>query len=93
MITEAEIIEQISHSIEERIQTTHDSDPYSFTSRELVQVTGISKTRIRDLLRSMIDSGDIEITKVMKKTISGTHSPTPAYKFLTQSALKEETTE
>lgn len=93
MITEAEIIEQISQSIEERIQTTPDADPHSFTSRELVKVTGISKQKIRNLLRSMIESGDVEITRVMKKNISGSYSPTPAYKFLTQSALMEETTE
>jgi len=89
VITEAEIIEQISQSIEERIQTTPDADPYSFTSRELVKVTGISKEKIRSLLRSMIESGDVEVTRVMKKNISGSYAPTPAYKFLAQGASKE----
>lgn len=81
MITESEILEQISKSIEERKQATPDDDPYSFTSRELVKLTGMSMRIINMMLRSMIESGDVESTRVYRKTISGVTSPTPAYRF------------
>ena len=81
MITESEILEQISKSIEERKEAMPDDDPYSFTTRELVDLVGISIRKLRYLLRAMVESGDVESTRVYRKTISGTIAPTPAYRF------------
>ncbi len=81
MITESEILEQISKSIEERRTEKPDEDPYAFSSRELVEITGISKRQMRKLLRDMLESGEVENTKVYRKTITGVVVPTPAYRF------------
>ena len=81
-ITKAEILEQIAASIEERQKNTPEDDPYAFTSRELVEVIGISVKRMRVLLRSMIESGDVEATQDYRTTISGVTSPVAAYKFI-----------
>ena len=81
VITEAEILEQISQSIAERVRSPADSDPHSFTSRELCELTNISTEKIRVLLRSMIESGDVETKRILKRTITGSYAPTPAYKF------------
>ena len=81
MITESEILEQISKSIEERKEAMPDDDPYSFTTRELVDLVGISIRKLRSLLRAMVESGDVESTRVYRKTISGTIAPPPAYRF------------
>lgn len=82
MITQAEILEQIASSIEERRKSMPEDDPYAFTSRELVGVIGISVRRMRELLRAMIESGDVEPTQVYRKSISGVASPVAAYKFI-----------
>jgi hypothetical protein len=80
-MTEAEILEQISRSIAERKEMKPDDDPYSFTSRELVELTGMSARIINLMLRSMIESGDVESTRVYRKTIAGVTARTPAYRF------------
>ena len=82
MITQAEILEQIASSIEERRKSMPEDDPYTFTSRELVGVIGISVRSLRELLRAMIESGDVEPTQVYRKSISGVASPVAAYKFI-----------
>jgi hypothetical protein len=37
---------------------------------------------MRELLRAMIESGDVEPTQVHRKSISGVASPVAAYKFI-----------
>jgi len=84
MITEAEILEQISQSIEKRREAKPDEDPYSFTTRELVEVIGISDRKLRLLLRAMLESGDVQNSTVYRKTITGVLSRTPAYRFVVE---------
>jgi DNA-binding FadR family transcriptional regulator len=81
MITEAEILEQISKSIEDRQKAEPDDDPTSFTTRELSEIVNVSEKKLRELLRIMIASGDVEPTRVYRQSITGSYQRSPAYKF------------
>lgn len=72
---------EILQAIEDAMQQTETSRAEGLTLNELEEATGLSKYRLRKLIRLLFDMNRVEVSKVQRKTIAGAFFPVPAYKM------------